>query len=139
MEKKIVKKYPKDDFFVVWKPDVCIHSENCFRGLPGVFNPHQKPWINVDAASGKTIVDQIAKCPSGALSILREGIEEGTTETSIELMKDGPLLISGKIFLKGSDGVVKELEGKATAFCRCGGSKNKPFCDGSHKKVGFKA
>jgi len=62
------KKYDNGEITVIWKPDLCAHSANCVKGLPQVFNLAQKPWINVHAANAKAIIDQVDKCPSGALS-----------------------------------------------------------------------
>ena len=53
----------------------------------------------------------------------------------IKVMKDGPLLIEGKVIITDENGDVNETEGKMIALCRCGHSANKPFCDGSHKKA----
>ena len=68
-ERKITKHYPKEDINVYWQPGLCIHSARCFRGLPAVFDPQKKPWITTDGASKEEIIRQVAKCPSGALSI----------------------------------------------------------------------
>lgn len=64
----ITKKYTNGEVTIVWKPDVCVHSAVCFHGLPQVFNPHQKPWINAEGSTTANIVAQVKKCPSGALS-----------------------------------------------------------------------
>jgi uncharacterized Fe-S cluster protein YjdI len=61
-------KYTNGEMTVVWKPNVCIHSANCWKGLIGVFNPGEKPWIKMDGASTGRIIEQVKKCPSGALS-----------------------------------------------------------------------
>ena len=61
-------KYSNGEVTIVWKPDLCIHSGNCVRGLSDVFKPRQKPWINADGASTEKIIVQVKKCPSGALS-----------------------------------------------------------------------
>ena len=61
-------KYSNGEVTIVWKPDLCIHSGNCVRGLSDVFKPRQKPWINADGASTEKIIDQVKKSPSGALS-----------------------------------------------------------------------
>jgi uncharacterized Fe-S cluster protein YjdI len=53
---------------VVWKPDICIHSGNCWKGLIEVFNPREKPWIKMNGASTERIIEQVKKCPGGALS-----------------------------------------------------------------------
>jgi uncharacterized Fe-S cluster protein YjdI len=67
----ITKKYDNGEITVVWQPHLCIHSANCVKGLPGVFNLAQKPWINVQAADTEAIISQVNKCPSGALSYYR--------------------------------------------------------------------
>jgi CDGSH-type Zn-finger protein len=60
------------------------------------------------------------------------------SDVKIQVMKDGPLLISGKVSLTGVDGAQVELQQEPVALCRCGHSAKKPFCDGSHKKANFK-
>ena len=60
--------YTNDDITVVWKPNVCMHSTLCWKGLIDVFNPKEKPWIKMDGATTEKIIDQVKKCPSGALS-----------------------------------------------------------------------
>ena len=68
MDRKITKKYTNGEVTIIWKPDVCIHSGICFNGLPNVFNPWEKPWIKPEGAVTEQIVEQVKKCPSGALS-----------------------------------------------------------------------
>ncbi len=63
-------KYSNAEVTILWQPNKCIHSGICFRGLPTVFDPRKKPWINPEEASTQAIVEQVKKCPSGALSIL---------------------------------------------------------------------
>ena len=66
---KSPKEYQKDELTVFWDQTKCTHSANCVKGLPGVFNIEAKPWINMDGATKDEIRAQVAKCPSGALSI----------------------------------------------------------------------
>ena len=135
----IIKEYSKDDVTVVWQPKKCIHSANCWRGLPKAFNPKEKPWITLDNVSSEEIMDQVMKCPSGALSIKGETenkSESVKTDTEIVIIKNGPLQIKGSLSIKHKDG--KEETQKEVYLCRCGQSENKPFCDGTHKKCGFK-
>ncbi len=66
--KDITKKYTNGEVTVVWKPAICEHSAICFLGLPGVFNPTKRPWINIQGAETEKIIEQVKKCPSGALS-----------------------------------------------------------------------
>lgn len=61
--------YRTDEVTVVWKPEVCIHSGICARGLSKVFDPRRKPWVDLDQATAQEIIEQVKKCPSGALSI----------------------------------------------------------------------
>lgn len=137
------KEYTNDEITVVWKPNNCIHSKICWQaatGLPNVFNPKVKKWINMDAASSEEIIAQIDKCPSGALSYFKNGEdqknEESISECIIEPMTNGPLIVYGNILVKDKDGN-ETHKNKVTAFCRCGASHNKPYCDGTHTKIDF--
>lgn len=136
-----VKEYESDELSVIWKPESCIHSENCWKGLSSVFNPKERPWIQVGGAEDQQIRAQIDQCPSGALSYKLKAETskraEVVDEQMVEVTKDGPLMVYGNIKVKGHDGT-ETSKHRVTAFCRCGASQNKPFCDGSHKKVDFK-
>ncbi len=63
------KEYSNGDITIVWKPKLCIHSGVCAKTLPKVYNPKERPWIKPENAGAQEIIDQVAKCPSGALSI----------------------------------------------------------------------
>jgi uncharacterized Fe-S cluster protein YjdI len=63
-------KYPNQEITVIWKPEICIHSGICARGLGKVFDPRRRPWIDMSQAETQAIIDQVKKCPSGALSLL---------------------------------------------------------------------
>ncbi len=134
------KEYTNGDITVVWQADRCIHSKKCWTGLNAVFQPNERPWINVEGASSEEIMAQIDKCPSGALSYYKNDEQMSTEESTnvvIEVSKNGPLLVHGDFDMKDKDGNTT-INRKVTAFCRCGQSKNKPYCDGSHKAAGFK-
>jgi len=66
--KQIVKKYSNGEVTVIWKPDLCTHSAICFKGLSGVFDPRKRPWITPEGGTTNEIIEQVKKCPSGALS-----------------------------------------------------------------------
>ncbi|MDP5092258.1 MAG: (4Fe-4S)-binding protein [Polaribacter sp.] len=66
-----MKTYPKEDIKIGWQPEKCTHSANCVKGLSAVFKPKEQPWINPENASKQAIIDQVAKCPSGALTIVQ--------------------------------------------------------------------
>jgi uncharacterized Fe-S cluster protein YjdI len=137
----ITKKYSNEEVTIVWKPDLCIHSGKCFRGLGEVFDPRKRPWITPEHSTTDKIIDQVQKCPSGALShyLNKNEIEKPVrieAETIIEASENGPLLIYGNVTIKdGQNNLTRK--NNVTALCRCGGSQNKPYCDGSHKKNGF--
>lgn len=140
------KKYSNGEVTVIWKPDLCIHSANCIRGLPGVFNNKARPWINISGANTDSIIEQVKKCPSGALSFVmdnaaeagEEKTERQTAEVQLTTTLNGPIMVEGDIHLVDSAG--NTIPTKRKVFlCRCGQSKNKPFCDGSHKAAEFQA
>ena len=143
MENDITKKYSNGEVTIVWKPGICIHSTICWKeatGLPQVFNPRERPWIKADAASTEQMVEQVKKCPSGALSFFYnkdgETNESSIAETVVEAVSNGPLLVYGNLTVKDKEGN-ETRKSKVTAFCRCGQSGNKPYCDGTHAKAGF--
>lgn len=142
--KEVTKHYTNGEVTVVWKNGLCIHSAICIRGLPQVFDVNASPWVNINGASTEQIIAQVKKCPSGALSyFMNAEVKEGEevkvdAETIVETLKDGPLMVYGNVRIKDSNGQLTQ-KSNATAFCRCGASGNKPFCDGTHRKIGFKA
>lgn len=141
MEKKIKKEYKGNKITVVWQPDLCIHSTNCWRGLNEVFDPKKRPWINMEGADEDKIAAQVKNCPSGALSFYQNNArkaedEIATATAKVRVSRNGPLLYEGDITVIHQDGREENRSG-TTALCRCGGSENKPFCDGSHRKIDF--
>lgn len=137
MEKII--EYSNEEITIVWKPEVCMHSAKCVQGLPGVFKPKEKRWIQLENSNTEDVVKTVKTCPSGALSFYMnasgkaEVEEEPISNTKVEVMDKGPLMVYGTLSIKHSDGR-EEQKTRATAFCRCGKTGNNPFCDGSHKK-----
>ncbi|WP_420575279.1 (4Fe-4S)-binding protein [Ekhidna sp.] len=135
-----IKEYESEELTVIWKPEKCIHSEVCYKGLPDVFDPKARPWVNVAGESDQRIKEQIDRCPSGALSykLKNESVAGDTIEDEqiVEVTKGGPLMVYGNIKVKHHDGS-ETSKHRMTAFCRCGASSNKPYCDGTHKKINF--
>lgn len=140
---RVTKAYSNGEVTIVWKPAKCIHSTKCFSGLPAVFDPTKRPWVNAEGASTADIIKQVSLCPSQALSYYMnsEGVKPAekhdSNEVIAEAKSNGPLFIYGNITVKLPDGSLKKMDA-VTAFCRCGNSANKPFCDGSHLKADFK-
>lgn len=137
------KEYSNGEVTVVWKPGLCIHSKNCINGLPEVFDVDKRPWIDPQGAGTQQIIEQVKQCPSGALTYyLNDGDEsteksEPAEERLVEVLPDGPLMVHGDLLVK--DGAGNEVrKQRVTAFCRCGASQNKPYCDGSHRQAGFR-
>lgn len=133
------RQYRTERIVVYWNPRICIHSHTCVRGLPLVFQPNEKPWIKVDAATADEIAAVVAQCPSGALHVERlDGAppQEPDGEATITPLPNGPLLVRGRARILNADGSVMREDSRMT-LCRCGQSNNKPFCDGSHRAAGF--
>jgi uncharacterized Fe-S cluster protein YjdI/CDGSH-type Zn-finger protein len=135
----ITRTYETDQIAVIWEPAYCIHSANCIRGLPTVFNPRDRPWVHVEAAAADDIARVIMTCPTGALHFQRldDGPQEPVPETTtVSVTANGPLLLRGNIEVRDAAGDVIRRDTRS-ALCRCGYSRNKPFCDNSHRMVGF--
>ena len=140
MEREITKKYSNGEITILWKPHKCIHSGVCVKELPKVYNPSKKPWLTIEKATTKELKAQVMKCPSGALSYYMndEGNKEAESlDTKVEVLENGPLLVYGTLKVTDKEGNT-ETKNKTTAFCRCGQSNNKPYCDGTHMKIDFK-
>ncbi len=137
---RLTKEYATDEIVVEWEPRLCFHSQNCVRSLPQVFDDGRRPWVKVDAATADEVEAAVARCPSGALRTRRIGVPPPRRQQPLEVRAsaNGPLLLSGGVRILDADGAVL-YEGERAALCRCGHSGNKPFCDGTHKKVGFRA
>ena len=132
--------YRNDQIAVLWEPKLCIHAGYCFRGLPEVFQPESRPWVKVDAATADKIAEVVMTCPTGALHFERlDGgpQEPQPQETTINARPNGPLYVRGHVRITGPGGTLIR-EDTRVALCRCGHSENKPFCDASHRRVGFR-
>lgn len=112
---------------------ICAHAARCTDGLKTVFKLGQEPWIDPDGDTAEKIVAQIKQCPSGALSYSIDGVEhrDQKRDPAIMIAPNGPYAIFG-----GADLEETEFgEGASREhfdLCRCGRSKNKPFCSGAH-------
>jgi CDGSH-type Zn-finger protein/uncharacterized Fe-S cluster protein YjdI len=132
--------YANDRIEVTWEPSFCIHAAECLRGLPAVFDNRRRPWITVENGSASEIGEVIQRCPTGALHFRRLDTgpqEPAPEETTVVERPNGPLYVRGKIRIFASDHTAVR-EDTRVALCRCGASANKPFCDGSHRKIEFR-
>ena len=112
---------------------ICAHSARCTDTLTSVFRMRQEPWIDPDGANVDEIVATIAQCPSGALNYSIDGFEhrDRESEPTILVAPNGPYAVKGGAEMPG----VERGEGASHEhfdLCRCGHSKNKPFCSGAH-------
>ena len=161
------RQYTNGEITVFWIPSKCIHATTCFRELIEVFNPGRRPWVNMDGAPTRRIIEVVNKCPTQALvwkynhelteeekqnqrTLAREEenpntvrASEAKVETSSRIKPvNVRIMKDGPIVVEGSFRIIdagdRELEKTTmTSFCRCGNSGNMPYCDGMHRKVGF--
>jgi len=115
----------------------CIHSRRCVMGEPGVFRANvEGPWIDADAADPNALMRVAYSCPSGAIHVARKdgGDQEQPPVANIVIVREnGPLAFHADLRING-----EEVGFRAT-LCRCGLSRNKPWCDNSHINGGFVA
>lgn len=157
------RKYKNNEITVYWKPDACVHASYCYRELIEVFDPGRRPWVDMNGASTDRIIEVVNMCPTEALTWkwndkdknkdisidqtnhvifkrpeLLELIETADSENpvSVKIMMDGPIVIKGDFTFQYS-GNKKDMKDGIISLCRCGASNHLPFCDGTHKKIGF--
>ena len=157
------RKYSNDEITVYWKPSACVHASYCYRELIEVFDPGRRPWVDMKGASTEKIIDTVNMCPTEALTwkwnneeknyqvdadqlnhvkfrrpeLMEKDHELKESPVSAKVMVDGPIVIKGNFTLE-YDGNRKEISNSLISICRCGASDHQPFCDGKHRKIGFK-
>jgi CDGSH-type Zn-finger protein/uncharacterized Fe-S cluster protein YjdI len=131
--------YASESIEVQYELKRCIHAAECVKRLNEVFDSQKRPWIQPEHASADAIAQTIHHCPTGALHYTRKdgGADEPTPDANtLTIAADGPLYLRGDLqFVDGEGALV--LDETRAALCRCGASKNKPFCDNSHKDAAF--
>lgn len=144
--KSKMHRYEGTALTVVYDSQRCIHAAECVHGLPEVFDVERRPWVAPDAAAADQVAEVIGRCPSGALHYQPNqpnertaGVpaEEPAAENAVTVNAEGPLALQGRIEIASPDGTVLLTDVRAT-LCRCGASRNKPFCDRSHVEAGFR-
>ena len=138
MPRAKIHEFEGNELIVRWDQKRCIHAENCVHGSPEVFDPRRRPWIDPDRLAADQVERIVMNCPTGALHYERK--DGSSTEplprlNTVRLRADGPMLVSGRIDLTFADG--SRARESRVALCRCGASKNKPYCDNSHVGAGF--
>lgn len=134
-----VKSYQGEKATVTWDRRLCIHVGECGRADNDMFVGGRKPWCSPDAVDQDTVDDVVRRCPTGALAY--EAVD-GTKEAparrnTVVVANHGPLYVTGELDIEGVTPDMPGVKFRA-ALCRCGLSKNKPFCDNSHEGGEFR-
>lgn len=131
------KIYQTEEVKILWNSEKCIHAAECIKGAPRVFNPKQRPWVQLENDTAENIRSTVANCPSGALTVVEEldQVRIDAPETEITIVQNGPAIVSGTIGINTGSG--DELKSGKIALCRCSHTGNRPFCDGTHAKYKF--
>ena len=140
MSEKKVFNYDGAQADVHWDGRLCIHIGECGRAPNDLFVGGRQPWCQPDQASPDEVAEVVNRCPTGALTYLRKDggeVEAADAENVVSVMYNGPLYVRGDLEVEGTSGDMPGVRFRA-ALCRCGQSKNKPFCDNSHEDAGFK-
>jgi uncharacterized Fe-S cluster protein YjdI/CDGSH-type Zn-finger protein len=132
--------YRSERLTVHWDSDLCIHSGHCVQALREVFDPKVRPWIQVENADDDEIAKAVEQCPSGALAYTWNDAPDAPPlpepTASVVVNENGPLELYGEIEVIDADGQTVR-QAQHLFLCRCGNSRNKPYCDGSHRRVKF--
>ncbi len=139
---KRLQVYQSSEITVTFDPNICVHAAVCVRGLPAAFDTSRADWIHPDAAPAAEVAALVARCPSGALQAIRPGVApagraEAPAGVTVRIVADGPAQIRGPVHLELPSGT--ESDRSSFAICRCGGTREPPFCDGSHQRSGFRS
>ena len=131
--------YASKNITVFYDVKRCIHARECVHGAPTVFNPEAKPWVKPENGEARAIAAVIQHCPTGALHYHADDpklAERPEPSNTVRTDPKGPLFVRGNINVVTAEG--KDLlSDTRLALCRCGASRNKPFCDNSHFAVKF--
>lgn len=140
MTKTPIYRYPGKDVDVTWDERLCIHIGECGRAQGDLFVGGRQPWCQPDLASVTEVAEVCERCPSGALAYEPKGGAPAETAAAVNTLSvtyNGPYFVRGALAIDGAPADMPGVRFRA-ALCRCGQSKNKPFCDGSHEPAGFK-
>jgi CDGSH-type Zn-finger protein/uncharacterized Fe-S cluster protein YjdI len=139
MSEKTITAFPGGEIDVAWDGRLCIHVAECGQAKGDLFVAGRQPWCEPDVDTRDEVRDIVERCPSGALTYIdKSGAPEtAAAENTVSVSCSGPLFARGDLRIEGAPEDMPGVRVRA-ALCRCGASKNKPFCDGSHEVAGFK-
>ena len=136
----LTREYHTEHITVQWYAGRCIHSANCVRALPRVFDPRRRPWVELAEAGADEIAAAVLRCPTGALHYVRHdgGAQEAPdVPTTLTPIQNGPLYVRGDLEARGMDGAPLRRDMRL-ALCRCGLARQIPFCDNSCRTAGWR-
>ncbi|MFW5723880.1 MAG: CDGSH iron-sulfur domain-containing protein [Halochromatium sp.] len=138
MSDKMIHAYSGDEIDVHWDKRLCIHISECVQADDPLFEVGREPWCVPDEVAKAEVREVCERCPSGALSYVdKDGTpEQPASENTGQVVYNGPLYLTGELDIEGAPEDMPGVRFRA-ALCRCGASKNKPFCDNSHIAAGF--
>ena len=139
MIKERIIRYRGKNMTILFSVDRCTHYSACLEGAPEVFDSLKRPWAKPDEAPPDKVAEVIMTCPTGALHFQRRDggpPEPIPAENTIIVEAHGPLYFQGQLTVRDAQEKLL-LKDTRIAFCRCGMSKIKPFCDNTHQRVGF--
>ena len=135
-----VFEYEGEKANVVWDGRLCIHVGECGRSDDELCAGGRRPWCQPDLVPLGRVAEVVARCPTGALTQKIDGntVEETPDpENTVHVANHGPLYLRGELQIQGAADDMPGVKVRA-ALCRCGESKNKPFCDNTHESIDFK-
>ncbi|MEA3412547.1 MAG: CDGSH iron-sulfur domain-containing protein [Pseudomonadota bacterium] len=138
MSEQKVFKFSGKDIDVTWDGRLCIHIGECGQSEGELFVGGRQPWCVPDTSDAADVREVVERCPSGALSYEDKGgiVEQTASANTVHVTYNGPLYVSGDLNIVDAPQDMPGVRFRA-ALCRCGQSKNKPFCDNSHTEAGF--
>lgn len=138
MSDKKIFDYPGEKIDVHWDGRLCIHIAECGKASGDLFVTGRQPWCVPDQTNNDEVAEICERCPSGALTYTdKSGTAEKTAdENTVNIAYNGPLYVRGELDIENAADDMQGVKYRA-ALCRCGHSRNKPFCDNSHLDAGF--
>ena len=138
MSDKKVFTYPGEQVDVDWDGRLCIHVAECGQAKGELFVAGRQPWCVPDTTTPEEVSEICERCPSGALTYADKSgrLEQAPAENTVNIICNGPLYARGELAIEGAPDNMPGVRFRA-ALCRCGSSKNKPFCDNGHQQAGF--
>jgi len=135
-----ITRYPGQGVDVTWDKRLCIHVGECGRAQGDLFVAGREPWCQPNVTTAAEVAEVCERCPSGALVYqVKDGsiAERPASRNTLHVTCHGPLFVRGDLAIEGAPADMQGTRFRA-ALCRCGQSKNKPFCDNSHEAAEFK-